>query len=947
MRSFIKRIYSFLLIAIFLFSATNPLLGELTQDLPLDSVQRKILADSAQSYTYTGLDYYAAGDFDMAEKYLHKSLDIYECIYENGHRKIGITYINLGAVLLQHWKYSEAMYFIDKAEESLSLNPEKYARELGGTLVNKGIVYSKLGDYKKAKMMEEMALKIMLTFDDSETRNRTINLYNSLANVNKYLKEYQEGIEQFMKAEKLAIEYNPNLLHTIYGNLGNIFLNTGNFQKAEYYYKKAISAYHEQHNNQPLALALTYNNYAALCLNNRFFEKSFQLNQEALRLAMKNNYEKNPTTSNIYNLFGQYYEAKAVYDSALFYYQKSVCSLFNDFNDPSIYANPDISGTISKIHLLKCLKNKAGAFRKYFQYFHDEHDMLASVETYDLALKLIDEIRMGYQDEESKLYLNENERITYEEAIAAAYKMFETTRDNRYKHLVFDYSEKSKASVLLSALRDVGAKNFGGIPGSMLKQESDLIRDIAFYSEQLYEERKRDRPDSLKIDFWERKLFSIRESYDNLISVFESNYPGYYALKYQKGMITIGEIQSSIQRKTSVLEYSLTDSVLYTFLISKNSFKISAQPLDSVFHRAYDSMLEAIGNIDPTRHDVKKFNQFVSSSLSMYEYLIKPLVANIESKRLIIIPDGALSLIPFEALISDAGQIPGGHMDYKDLPLFLKEYALSYAHSSTTLFMQQLAARERSSGGLLAFAPSYHGSDINTLRGIPRNNYRKNLTSIPGAREEVLKISMLFRGKVLMNGDATELAFKKYAGEYDILHLAMHTVIDNQNPMYSKLVFTATSDSTEDNLLNTHEIYNLNLKARMVVLSSCSSGEGLLQRGEGVISLARGFSYAGCPSLVMTLWEVEDRVSVDLMVGFYKYLKKGFQKDIALQKAKLDFLYNQPQLLSHPFYWSAYQCIGDTSSLTNPLSKNYSVLILSGIVLILFAFLIWRKKQSA
>lgn len=944
--SFLQSIYSFLMTTVILFSAANPLLAELKHDLPADSVQQKILADSAQSYTYKGLDYYDAGNYDMAEKYLYKSLDIYESIYEKGHRKIGTTYINLGAVFLMHWKYREAMHFFDKAEEHLRLNPEKYARELGGTLVNKGIVYSKSGDYSKAKMMEEMALKIMLGFDDSETRKRTINLYNSLAIVNKDLKEYREGIEHFMKAEKLALEYNPAFLHLIYTNLATVYLRTGNFQKGEYYFKKAISAYHEQHISDPLMLALIYNNYAELCLDNRMFEKSYQLNQEALKHAMKNEYEKNPTTSNIYKLFGQYYETKAVYDSALHYYQKAICSLFNDFNDFSVYANPGISGTISKISLLKCLKKKAGAFKKKFQYSLDERDMLASVETYDLALKLVDEIRTGYQDEESRLYLNENERITYDEAMDAAHKMYETTGNSRYIHLIFEYSEKSKASVLLSALRDIGAKNFGGIPGSMLRQESDLVRDIAFYSEQLYEERKRDRPDSLKIDLWERKLFSIKESYDDLISAFENNYPEYYALKYQKGMVTIGEIQNRIQRKTSVLEYALTGSMLYTFLISKNSFDISAQPLDSVFHGTFDSLLEAIGYIDPTRHDAKKFKQFVSSSSGMYKYLIKPLVANIEGKRLIIIPDAALSLIPFEALISDAGHITGGHPDYKDLPLLLKEYAVSYAHSSTTLFMQQAAAGEKSSGGLLAFAPSYHGADINTLRGIPRNNYRKNLTSIPGALEEVQLISRLFRGKVLTDGDATELAFKAYAGEYDILHLAMHTVIDNRNPMYSKLVFTATSDSTEDNLLNTHEIYNLNLKARMVVLSSCSSGEGLLQRGEGVISLARGFSYAGCPSLVMTLWEVEDRVSVDLMVGFYKYLKKGFQKDIALQKAKLDFLYNQPQLLSHPFYWSAYQCIGDTSSLTSSFSKYYAVLILSGIAVILFAFLIRRRKQS-
>ena len=144
-------------------------------------------------------------------------------------------------------------------------------------------------------------------------------------------------------------------------------------------------------------------------------------------------------------------------------------------------------------------------------------------------------------------------------------------------HIAFEYSERSKASVLLSALRNAGAEGFGGIPGSLLNQENDLIRGIAFYSEQLYEEKRRLDPDNMKIDLWERKLFRIKESYTDLISTFEHNYPKYYALKYQTGVISIEEIQKKIRKGTTVLEYSLTDSVLYTFLIRKDHFEIYSQ----------------------------------------------------------------------------------------------------------------------------------------------------------------------------------------------------------------------------------------------------------------------------------------------------------------------------------------------------------------------------------
>jgi CHAT domain-containing protein len=353
-------------------------------------------------------------------------------------------------------------------------------------------------------------------------------------------------------------------------------------------------------------------------------------------------------------------------------------------------------------------------------------------------------------------------------------------------------------------------------------------------------------------------------------------------------------------------------------------------------------MLEATGHFDPISHNTLDFKRFVSASSSLYEYLVKPQAENIEGRKLIIIPDGILSFIPFEALITDVVKISEVDLAYRDLPFLLKEVAISYGHSSTTLFEQQISKRMRPSGSLLAFAPSYNGADKIAFRGTPRHNYRKDLSSIPGAREEVERIIRIFRGKHFVDNDATEMKFKKHAGDFSILHLAMHAVIDNQNPMYSKLVFTASADSTEDDLLNTHEIYGLNLKARMVVLSSCSSGEGILQKGEGVISLARGFSYAGCPSLVMTLWEIEDKASADLMVGFYRYLKKGYPKDVAMQKAKADFLFNHSRLLSHPFYWSAYQCIGDTSPLYVPLKKYIYMVCLAVVV---FGYVVYRRRR--
>jgi len=172
----------------------------------------------------------------------------------------------------------------------------------------------------------------------------------------------------------------------------------------------------------------------------------------------------------------------------------------------------------------------------------------------------------------------------------------------------------------------------------------------------------------------------------------------------------------------------------------------------------------------------------------------------------------------------------------------------------------------------------------------------------------------------------------------------MHTILNDSSPMYSKMVFSQNSDTLEDNFLNTYEVYNLQLKSRMAVLSSCNSGSGIVQNGEGVMSLARGFMFAGCPSIIMTLWTVEDNSGVKLMTQFYKNLKKGFSKSKSLQQSKIDFLKQADQLHSHPYFWSGYVVIGNSKAL------YVSVYIYWGIGILisaLFTFFIFKRIKHS
>jgi len=145
-------------------------------------------------------------------------------------------------------------------------------------------------------------------------------------------------------------------------------------------------------------------------------------------------------------------------------------------------------------------------------------------------------------------------------------------------------------------------------------------------------------------------------------------------------------------------------------------------------------------------------------------------------------------------------------------------------------------------------------------------------------------------------------------------------------------------------MLNTYEIYNMQLNAKMVVLSACRSGDGILQKGEGIISMARGFIYAGCPSIVMTLWNVEDLTGAQIMYEFYRQIKKGKSKDKALQESKLTYLASAPPHKTHPYYWAGYLQIGNQSAIFIPL---YLKILSAFIIFVILLFIVIHLKKNS
>ncbi len=250
-------------------------------------------------------------------------------------------------------------------------------------------------------------------------------------------------------------------------------------------------------------------------------------------------------------------------------------------------------------------------------------------------------------------------------------------------------------------------------------------------------------------------------------------------------------------------------------------------------------------------------------------------------------------------------------------------------------------------GELFALAARYKKNRHTTShQRVPyRVKLRNELEYLPAARKEIESLAGIFNGYFAFDSLASERNFKENAGNYGVIHLAMHGLLDDKFPTLSSLAFTDTQDSTENNFLQAYEISKLDLNADLVVLSACQTGYGKFERGNGVASLARAFMYAGVPSIIVSLWQVDDQATSKIMKEFYLNLASGMNKAQALRQAKLNYIKNAPEAMRHPAYWSPFIQIGNSEPIQIQQKYAYTPWYLTIVSIILVAGLVfWKRK---
>ena len=327
----------------------------------------------------------------------------------------------------------------------------------------------------------------------------------------------------------------------------------------------------------------------------------------------------------------------------------------------------------------------------------------------------------------------------------------------------------------------------------------------------------------------------------------------------------------------------------------------------------------------------ENYAKYTDALFTMYDVLLRPVERHISGKKLIIIPDEETAYLPFDAFISSR---PGeGQTSYEELEYLLNTYTIAYGYSSSMTFMKD---KDKLGGhGVNAFSPDYSNSFA---------DFGKAINPLQGTTKEINAIFKYFKGKEYSGEEATEDNFKKSLQEPAIMHLAMHAVSDSLNSRYSYLVFDPKSDIYEDGNLYDYEMCLSRIQSPLVVLSACNTGTGTLNHGEGVMSISRAFILGGVRSVLKTLWDINDDASAVIISGFYFYLSKGMDKGEALRLAKLDYLKKSPPVYTNPYYWAAYQLIGDKSPVTeNRKIRFYLVTIIVLVAVGCIIYLSFRR----
>ncbi|WP_439181507.1 CHAT domain-containing protein [Carboxylicivirga taeanensis] len=564
------------------------------------------------------------------------------------------------------------------------------------------------------------------------------------------------------------------------------------------------------------------------------------------------------------------------------------------------------------------------------------------------ALVCIEVAGRGLEQLRSKQNYDRDRLVTGElyydftlQSTKVAMALYKATEEEKYLHLAFSFIQKGKAYALLQGVNEKEYKLNSGIPTELLNAVNKAKKQYDVYLKRYNDALFSNQTDSSLISHLTSRMSATMGKIDSLNLTIKHKFPAYKEQKARMPYLDIHELQMRLGREQVIIDYYQTETELFRFTISKTSYRSDIIKLEQTFDEAIELVIAEASTPFYGQHSVAYIQKFASAAYSLYNILLGDIHDITKGKELIIVPHSKLSYLPFEILLTQ--NYSGAKPRFKEFPWLIKKHTVSYAYNTALLnyHSSEPVAFDR----ILAFAPKYSGKgnyEGSTLESVA--SLDTILPPLDGAEKEILSIEQNFRTKVFKGKNATRTNFIGAMQSNDILHLAMHSINDEIHPFNSQIVFN--SQNNEAGSFTAAEIYNYSIKSPLTVLSSCSTGSGQRVNGEGLLSLARAFTFAGVQSQVMTLWPVHDASGAEITKGFYNELSNGIHKNKALQASKLHYLKNADGVHSHPYYWANYVLSGNTDPIQQKMPKGVFIYLLAFAMLSVIILFIYDKKHT-
>lgn len=767
------------------------------------------------------------------------------------------------------------------------------------------------------------------------------NGYHTLGLLARDLRRLEEAVfwfEKGLEARKIQ-KAPPHYIVLALQNLGIVYDYIGDLEKAMDYYEQAQAYMQEQIPNDLINQARNEFYIGKVHKRGAEFSKAIQQYLKVLPIYESAFGRKSRQVAIIFNTIGESYFLMDSIADAHYYYREARRSLLPDQEDFPPVGEADEISSVSRLACQAIMENEAWSWLKWSEQQADPSIYLQqALQMFDFSLRLSQLGIQSYRDRQDKELGSIHSHRLFEGAVEASYRLYEATGAITFLQQAMMYSERSKASLLREALKASAARNFAGIPDDVLYLEQQLHIQQAQWEQRIARER-----DTSQISLHKASLFRIRLQKDSLQREIEKRYPSYFQLRYAQPTSDIAAFQQKLKKGEWMASFFAGDLQLYGFGLSKDRIIAFQRPFSENFRDSliqYYQQLSDGMRVEQGANQLSEKELLADQSFYFFQQILAPLWKKMDERpqSLLIVPDGIISHFPFESLLIRKLE---DDPTYANWPFLLNEVQIRYLPSIDGLLREVKPSGAQYS--FAGFAPVYPQNKLAIGASRSVFAHTKAFSPLSENQKEVSHIQQIMGGQTYLGNQASEKKFWEQASESRLLHLAMHSHLDTENPFFSALIFSPeTADSTDtqnDGLLYAYEFYQLKLNTELIVLSACESGYGKLLKGEGVMSLARSFQYAGGNNIVMSLWPVDDQSTAELMTQLYKYLDKGLPKDEALRKAKLNTLRNSP--FRHPYFWAGFILSGDDLPIQKGKNSYFWALLI--IPAILAGIFIYRK----